>query len=90
MEYAIGNSTVAFSWSEYFSTFLADSRSTSRLVETDAYSCYLAATRNAAGETIEDNKLAAHQFCWPFGTQRHDWAIFRIILDVPALPLTLP
>ncbi len=40
MEYSIGNSTIAFSWSEYFSTFLENlSIHLPDWIETDYYSC---------------------------------------------------
>ncbi len=40
MEYSIGNSTIAFSWSEYFSTFLENLRiNLPDWSETDYYSC---------------------------------------------------
>ncbi len=86
MEYAIGNSTVAFSWSEYFSTFLSGFNiDLPNWIENDFFSCAQAASRHAQGVAIEANKLQAHELClatWNSAPRLGGWPI---IVDVPAL-----
>ena len=55
MEYAIGNSVIAFSWSEYFSTFLAGMNiDLPNWLETDYYSCARAVEAHVAAATQLD------------------------------------
>lgn len=88
MEYAIGNSTVAFSWSEYFSR-LIDGIQIGKYrfglpdwIETDYYSCAQAA--GLTGE-IDPDKQAAHQKLLDIWNSAPRLGNFRIILDLPAL-----
>jgi len=55
MEYSIGNSTIAFSWSEYFTTLLQGLRiNLPDWIETDYYSCARAVEAHAAAAQVVD------------------------------------
>ena len=55
MEYSIGNSTIAFSWSEYFSTLLQGlSINLPDWIETDYYSCARAVEAQTAAAQLVD------------------------------------
>ena len=55
MEYSIGNSTIAFSWSEYFTTFLQGLNiNLPDWIETDYYSCARAVEAHAAASQVVD------------------------------------
>ncbi len=55
MEYSIGNSTIAFSWSEYFTTLLQGlSIDLPSWIETDYYSCARAIEAHAAAAQVAD------------------------------------
>ena len=83
MEYAIGNSTVAFSWSEYFSRLLEGmSINLPEWIETDYYSCAQAAS--ATGEIAADKQIA-HQKLLDVWNSAPRIGSLRIILDLPAL-----
>ncbi len=88
MEYAIGNSTVAFSWSEYFSRLIDGIQIGDRTfslpdwIETDYYSCAKAAA--AVGE-IDPSMQASHQKLLDVWNSAPRVGNLRIIFDLPAL-----
>ncbi len=86
MEYAIGNSTIAFSWSDYFSNILNGLKMPlPSWLENDYYSCSEAAV-NAAdtiGKPKFDDDLVT---IWDNAPRL---AGLRIILDLPALAINL-
>lgn len=88
MEYAIGNSTVAFSWSEYFSRLIDGLQiydwrfSLPDWIETDYYSCAKAAAVTGA---VDADKQELHQKLLDIWNSAPRIGNFRIILDLPAL-----
>ncbi|HUP80421.1 MAG TPA: amino acid permease, partial [Pirellula sp.] len=86
MEYAIGNSTIAFSWSDYFSNILNGLKMPlPSWLENDYYSCSEAAVN--ATDTIGKSKLDADLVAiWDNAPRL---AGLRIILDLPALAINL-
>ena len=87
MEYAIGNSVVAFSWSDYFSNLLNGfGMPLPDWLQTDYYSC-AEALRNQ--NLVEDDaaKQAARSKLIEIWNGAPELAGLRIILDLPALML---
>ena len=86
MEYAIGNSTIAFSWSDYFSNILNGLKMPlPSWLENDYYSCSEAAVN--AADTIGKPKFDADLVTiWDNAPHL---AGLRIILDLPALAINL-
>ena len=86
MEYAIGNSTIAFSWSDYFSNILNGLKMPlPSWLENDYYSCSEAAVN--AADTISKPKFDADLVTiWDNAPRL---AGLRIILDLPALAINL-
>ena len=86
MEYAIGNSTIAFSWSDYFSNILNGLKMPlPSWLETDYYSCAEAAVNSA--DTIGNSKFDADLLTiWNSAPRING---LRIILDLPALTINL-
>ncbi len=83
MEYAIGNSTVAFSWSEYFSRLLAGFNVyLPSWLETDYYSCSQAAASIATAGADKQEALQKLLDVWNSAPRIGN---LRIILDLPAL-----
>ncbi len=86
MEYAIGNSTIAFSWSDYFSNILEGLHlPLPGWLKTDYYSCAESAG-NAADAMRSPETDAALLRIWESAPQI---AGLRIILDLPALAINL-
>lgn len=86
MEYAIGNSTIAFSWSDYFSNVLNGIGMPLPVwLQTDYYSCSEAAVN--AADTIRKPKFDAGLVTIWENAPRI--AGLRIILDLPALAINL-
>lgn len=91
MEYAIGNSTVAFSWSQYFTNVVEGTGffQIPDWLETDFYSCYLAA-KEEARVALEGGVLAKGKeellAIWKGAPRLGGWPI---ILDVPALAINV-
>ncbi len=86
MEYAIGNSTIAFSWSDYFSNILNGiGMPLPGWLQTDYYSCSEAAV-NAS--VIKDNPISDVGLVaiWDSAPRI---AGLRMILDLPALAINL-
>ncbi|MCC6511742.1 MAG: amino acid permease, partial [Pirellulaceae bacterium] len=85
MEYAIGNSTVAFSWSEYLSTLLAGfDIHMPAWIENDYYSCAQAAAAQANG-TVTADGLARHEMLMQIWNTAPQIGGMRFIVDIPAL-----
>jgi APA family basic amino acid/polyamine antiporter len=83
MEYAIGNSVVAFSWSDYFSNLLNGiGMPLPDWLQTDYYSCSLAATQESGLDTNETKLTEIWNNAPVMGG-------LRIIFDLPALALNL-
>lgn len=86
MEYAIGNSTIAFSWSDYFSNILEGLHMPlPGWLKTDYYSCAEAA--GYAADTIRTPEYdAAMLSIWESAPRL---AGLRLILDLPALAINV-
>lgn len=86
MEYAIGNSTIAFSWSDYFSNILDGLHlPLPGWLKTDYYSC--AESAGYAADTIRRPEADADLLrIWESAPQI---AGLRMILDLPALAINL-
>ncbi len=85
MEYAIGNSTIAFSWSDYFSNILSGiGMPLPSWLQTDYYSCSEAAVNSIVsnGPKFDDALVTV----WDNAPRM---AGLRIILDLPALAINL-
>lgn len=95
MEYAIGNSVVAFSWSEYFSSFLQGLNlggwrpDIPDWLETDYYSCAQAMRAHAA-VTVDGAALTERQAMlvdvWNSAPNVGGW---KLIVDAPAMAINL-
>lgn len=85
MEYAIGNSTIAFSWSDYFSNILSGMGiPLPSWLQTDYYSCSEAAVNSVVSNGPKfDEALVT---VWDNAPRM---AGLRIILDLPALAINL-
>jgi amino acid transporter len=87
MEYAIGNSVVAFSWSDYFSNLLNGfGMPLPDWLQTDYYSC-AEALRNQNLLEEDEAKQAARSKLIEIWNGAPELAGLRIILDLPALML---
>lgn len=87
MEYAIGNSVVAFSWSDYFSNLLNGfGMPLPDWLQTDYYSCAEALRAQNVSE-LDEAKLAARNKLLEIWNGAPEIAGLRIILDLPALML---
>ena len=87
MEYAIGNSVVAFSWSDYFSNLLNGfGMPLPDWLQTDYYSC-AEALRNQNLLEEDAAKQAARSKLIEIWNEAPELAGLRIILDLPALML---
>lgn len=86
MEYAIGNSTIAFSWSDYFSNILNGiGCPLPGWLETDYYSC--AEEAGKAADTLKNPTFKADLVAiWENAPRLGD---LRIILDLPALAINV-
>jgi amino acid transporter len=83
MEYAIGNSVVAFSWSDYFSNLLNGCGiPLPDWLQTDHLSCSIAAAKSGELDA-SDQRLQA---IWNQAPMIGSW---KVILDLPALMLNL-
>ena len=90
MEYAIGNSVVAFSWSDYFSNLLNGiGMPLPDWLQTDYYSC-AEAIRNAANKAeLDEAKLVTQAKLTEVWNGAPVLAGLHIIFDLPALLLNL-
>jgi len=87
MEYAIGNSVVAFSWSDYFSNLLNGvGMPLPDYLQTDYYSC-AEALRNQNLVEDDEAKQAARAKLIEIWNGSPELGGLRIILDLPALAL---
>jgi len=90
MEYAIGNSTIAFSWSDYFSNLLVNAGiPLPGWLQTDYYSCAEAAAKTLASGSDAANTIrtdAGLLAVWDSAPQIRG---LRVILDLPALAINL-
>ncbi len=86
MEYAIGNSTIAFSWSDYFSNILDGLKiPLPGWLKTDYYSCSEAAVQ--AADTLRKSEVDAGLLTiWENAPRM---AGLRMIVDLPALMINL-
>ncbi len=93
MEYAIGNSTVAFSWSAYFCNLLDGfSLHIPDWLQTDYYSCAMAAKEMAttiANKTDPSTLPQATIDLYNIWQQAPKIGELRLLLDVPALLLNV-
>jgi len=86
MEYAIGNSTIAFSWSDYFSNILNGiGMPLPGWLQTDYYSCSEAAF-HAADTIVQPKSETELVAIWENAPR---FAGLRMILDLPALAINL-
>jgi amino acid transporter len=87
MEYAIGNSTVAFSWSEYLTTLLSGMGiHFPEWLQNDYYSCSHAVKDLAAGADPNSGNLSYLINVW---NNAPDFGGLKIIFDLPALAVNL-
>ncbi|MGN6134460.1 MAG: amino acid permease [Aureliella sp.] len=91
MEYAIGNSVLAFSWSEYFSSFLLGLNiDLPNWLETDYFSCARAVeAQSAATGALDSARSAAQAGLVETWNAAPSLGGLRVIVDVPALAIDL-